>query len=369
MKKWMLCVVLVLALPALACSFSIGMDGETPEPAVPTTPAEALPTPAAPPPTTPAEVLPTPMPPTPTMPAATGPRLYDIFFSSEITDDEQPLSVATEFPPGTAAVYGFASYEGMVDGAQCESVWYLDGDEVARTPFVWSGGDRGGPVMIAYVQKEGGLPSGAYDWEIYADGGLLVTARFPVTGVAPALFEDDFSDPSSGWEVGDYSDGSLGYSDGGYLVTATLEDTYIWGVANQFFSDIVIEVDATELSAPANDNNAYGVMCRVQPNGKDGYALRISGDGYYAIHLISDGFEALVDWTASDAIRQGNATNHLRAVCDGSSLVLFVNGELVAEASDTTFTEGDIALSATTFEAEPTEVLFDNLVVSRAAAP
>jgi hypothetical protein len=107
----------------------------------------------------------------------------------------------------------------------------------------------------------------------------------------------------------------------------------------------------------------------VQANGKDGYALRVSGDGYYGIHIVSDGFEALVDWTASDAIRQGNATNHLRAVCDGPDLVLFVNGELVAEASDTTFAEGDIALSATTFEAETTEVLFDNVVVSRADAP
>jgi hypothetical protein len=361
MKKWMFCVVLLLALPALACSFSIGMDGETPEPAAPT--------PVPPTPTTPAEALPTPMPPTPTAPAATGPRLYDVFFSSEITDDEQPLAVATEFAPGTASVYGFASYEGMVDGAQCESVWYLDGEEVARTPFVWSAGGNGGPLMIAYIQKEGGLPSGAYDWEVYADGSLAVTASFPVRGLAPVLFEDDFSDPGSGWEVGDYADGSIGYRDGGYFVTSIVEDTYIWGLANQSFTDIVVDVDATQLSAPANDNNAYGVMCRVQANGKDGYALRISGDGYYGIHIVSDGFEALVDWTASDAIRQGNATNHLRAVCDGPDLVLFVNGELVAEASDTTFAEGDIALSATTFEAETTEVLFDNVVVSRADAP
>jgi hypothetical protein len=345
MRKWMICAVLLLALPALACSFSIGMDDETPEPAMPTAPAQDLPT--------------------PTTPAATGPYLYDIFFSSGITADEQPVDVAAEFSPGTASVYGFASYEGMSDGAQCESVWYLDGEEVARTPFVWNAGGSGGPLMIAYIEKEGGLPPGAYDWELYVDSSLVVTASFPVGGLAPVLFEDDFSNPGSGWEVGDYNDGSVGYRDGVYFVTSTFEDKYIWGVANQFFSDIVIDVDATQISAPANDNNAYGVMCRVQPNGEDGYALRISGDGFYGIHKVSDGFEPLVDWTESDAIRQGNATNRLRAVCDGPNLVLFVNGELVAEASDATFAEGDIALSATTFEAEGTEVLFDNVVVSR----
>jgi hypothetical protein len=40
---------------------------------------------------------------------------------------------------------------------------------------------------------------------------------------------------------------------------------------------------------------------------------------------------------------------------------------LVAEARDTTFTDGDIALTATTLEPEGTEVHFDNLVVTRPA--
>ncbi len=79
--------------------------------------------------------------------------------------------------------------------------------------------------------------------------------------------------------------------------------------------------------------------------------------------------EPLVDWTSSDLINQGDATNHLRAACDGSDLVLFVNGELLGEASDSTFSEGDIALTASSYEeGESTEVHFDNLVVRAAAA-
>jgi hypothetical protein len=153
-----------------------------------------------------------------------------------------------------------------------------------------------------------------------------------------------------------------------YFVTSTAEEQIMWGLANQSFSDVVIEVDAMQVSAPSNDNNAYGVMCRVQTNGKDGYMLRISGDGYSSIHKVVDGnLEVLVDWAESEAIRQGNAMNRLRAVCDGSAVALFANGELVAEARDTTFTDGDIALTATTFEDEATEVHFDNLVVTRPA--
>jgi len=190
----------------------------------------------------------------------------------------------------------------------------------------------------------------------------------PPTEPSPAPeglpFQDDFSDPGSGWEVGDYEGGSVGYGDGYYFVTSTEEGNLMWGLAYRNFSDLVIDVDATQVSAPSNDNNGYGVMCRVQED-DDGYLLRVSGDGYYAIHRIVDGeFEPLVDWTPSDVIHQGNATNHIRAICDGSRLALIVNGELLAEVGDATYTSGDIALTATTYEAEPTEIHFDNLVVT-----
>jgi hypothetical protein len=181
------------------------------------------------------------------------------------------------------------------------------------------------------------------------------------------LLEDDFSDPDSGWEVGDYDTGSVGYKSGAYFVTSEEEEMVMWGVANQSFDDVVIEVDATQVSAGPDDDNAYGVVCREQGNG-EGYYLRISGDGYYSIAKFEgEDVSSLLDsdWIESSAIGQGNATNHIRAVCDGSTLALFVNGQRLAIIEDSTFTSGDIALTATTFEVESTEVHFDNLVVRK----
>ena len=188
------------------------------------------------------------------------------------------------------------------------------------------------------------------------------------TPAAPApagiLFQDDFSDPDSGWEVGDYDTGSVGYKSGAYFVTSAGDGNTMWGVANRSFDDLFIEVDTTQISSPANNNNDYGVVCREQGDGA-GYYMLISGDGYYAILVKAAGrdFEPLVDWTQSDIIRQGNATNHIRAVCDGSTLALFVNGQRLATAEDDTFSRGDIALTATSYEDEPTEMHFDSLVV------
>jgi len=186
----------------------------------------------------------------------------------------------------------------------------------------------------------------------------------PASPTPSALLQDDFSDPGSGWEVGDYTGGSVGYADGAYFVRASDPGKVMWGIAGRNFSAVWIEVDATQISAPSNDNNAYGVMCHVQSN-DDGYVLQISGDGAYAIHRVVEGsFEPLVDWAASDAIRQGNATNHIRAACSEGTLTLFANGEMLTMAEDATYSSGDIAFAATTFEDQPTEIHFDNVVVT-----
>jgi hypothetical protein len=62
----------------------------------------------------------------------------------------------------------------------------------------------------------------------------------------------------------------------------------------------------------------------------------------------------MVKWKTNEQMK--NATNH---VCDGNYLALFVNGELLTQAHDTTFSRGNIALTATSYEDEPTEIHFD----------
>lgn len=182
---------------------------------------------------------------------------------------------------------------------------------------------------------------------------------------ANVLFQDDFSNSASGWEVGDYDTGSVGYKDGVYAAISGNTNSTMWGVANRSFDNLVIEVDATQVSAGPTNDNDYGVICREQGDG-NGYYLLVSGDGYYAILKGAGGeFEKLVDWTQSDAVRQGNATNHIEAVCNGSTLELSVNGQRLATAEDSTFTQGDIALTTTTYEDVPSEVHFDNLAVSK----
>ncbi len=179
------------------------------------------------------------------------------------------------------------------------------------------------------------------------------------------IFQDDFSDAKSGWEVGDYETGKVGYGNGVYYVISNGDGDTMWGVANKKFDNVIIDVDATQISAGPDSNNDYGILCREQGDG-NGYFFLISGDGFYSILKAEGGeFTPLVDWTDSDVINTGNASNHIQATCNGGSLILTVNGQQLATANDTAYSSGDIALTATSYESQPTEVHFDNLVVSK----
>ena len=224
-----------------------------------------------------------------------------------------------------------------------------------------------GDVALTATSYEDEPTETHFDNLVIREPGVLPPPPSPATPSADVLFQDDFSDPESGWEVGDYEGGSVSYESGIYFARSESSGDVMWGVAGQHFTDIVMDVDATQVLGPSNDNNSYGVKCREQPNG-GGYGLVISSDGYYSIQIVvAEGdWDPLVDWTTSDVIRQGNGTNHIRAVCDGSHLALYVNGQLLAETTDTTYSEGDIGLVACTLEEdEPTEVHFDDLVVRR----
>ena len=125
-----------------------------------------------------------------------------VTFAAGVSDTGEPVDVATQFPAGTTIVYAFASYEGMSDGAKCESVWYLDGEEAMRTPFDWALGESG-TAWIANIHREDGVKPGRYDWELYVEGQLLQTGNFVVE-------EEAKPTPGADWKP--YTSEALGFS-------------------------------------------------------------------------------------------------------------------------------------------------------------
>jgi hypothetical protein len=178
------------------------------------------------------------------------------------------------------------------------------------------------------------------------------------------LFQDGFSDPSSGWDRIRTEQGLTDYENGTYRILVNSTNADFWTNPGLYFLNVDIEVDAGKISGP--DDNDYGVLCRYQDT-ENFYFLIISSDGYYGIGIVQDGEQKLLSppqMYQSDFIHTGESANHIQAICDGPKLALIVNGEFIAEAYDSTFIDGDIGLIVGSFDLPGIDIWFDNLMVT-----
>ena len=236
----------------------------------------------------------------------------------------------------------------------CQTAGEFFGGPTFVPTFV-SGGDA--PTVL----EPAGLPIETVQPETSAGPQVLST---PDTQTALAGFLDDFSDENSGWTKILTNEGGADYADGGYRIFIQKENHLLWVTSGNQFENVRVQVDARLLEGGLDNN--YGVLCRYQDD-NNFYALVISSDGYFAIRKRVGGgaLETIIGdrFQFSDQIRLGEQENSLMAECDGAELRLYVNGEKIAETTDTDFQAGDVGLLAGTFSATSIEILFDNFSV------
>ena len=178
-----------------------------------------------------------------------------------------------------------------------------------------------------------------------------------------ALYRDDFSNPASGWPQAVDVYAAQGYDQGAYIIQIETPQYDRWAVPGQEFRDVQVEVDATRTSGP--DQNRIGVICRYR-DPQNFYFFIISSDQYFAIGKVSAGVRILLGQTMmaySGEILPGAGPNHLRFDCFGQTLTAFVNGKIIAIATDADFDSGKIGLLAGTFDQSGLEVAFKDFVV------
>lgn len=176
------------------------------------------------------------------------------------------------------------------------------------------------------------------------------------------LFQDDFSDKTSGWDRMAVAEGVMDYDAGGYRILVNALDTNFWSTPRKNFADVRIEVDTGKIGGP--DENRIGVMCRFR--GGDYYFFIISSDGFYGAGIYFSGQAILLgqsEMRASDVIHKGLAINHLRADCVGDTHTFFVNGFQVAQFQNDALPSGDVGVLAGTFSVPGVDIIFDNFVV------
>jgi uncharacterized repeat protein (TIGR02543 family) len=197
---------------------------------------------------------------------------------------------------------------------------------------------------------------------ITMDSDKSVTAHFAAAGPT-VLFSDDFSQDTGLWDTFSDSYGEAFYENGWFHVTDYSGAGPVSSFAHQYFTDCIIDVDMKLISGSLD--NWQTVIFR-QVDDDNYYTAEISADGYYEMQRWINGtLLSLVNPTSSSYIHQGyDVVNSVHIECIGNSFSLSVNGHLLVEVTDNTFTGGDIGLDVIVLSGSSTEVAFDNLVVT-----
>lgn len=180
------------------------------------------------------------------------------------------------------------------------------------------------------------------------------------------LYDDDFENSKSGWDTVRDGGKITDYENGSYRIQVLEPKIDVWAnPRNLNYKDVQVEVDATKTGGP--DDNNFGVICRYKDE-ENFYFFIISSDGYYGIGKYKDREQLLIGdelMPPSDLIRQGEASNHIRADCIGNTLSMYVNGQLVGAVEDSDFTSGNVGLLAGTFDEVGTDISFDHFMVMK----
>ncbi len=112
----------------------------------------------------------------------------DIVFADGVTAYDEPTEALDAIPSGADEVCGFWDYEGMVDSASWDAIWFVDGefnDEGSFIAETWEGGETGNWWVC--VIAEDGLLGGTYELVLSVEGEYMGSGTVFVGGYHPPV--------------------------------------------------------------------------------------------------------------------------------------------------------------------------------------
>jgi hypothetical protein len=187
-------------------------------------------------------------------------------------------------------------------------------------------------------------------------------------GAGKVLFQDDFSDSTSGWGTGTDANKSVAYSNNTLEFKVFKANDFVYSTPSDTdYQDVHIEV--TVAPNISDKNTAFGILCDQQVTSEAFYYGAVTPAGQYAIAKAAVAKDDVFltnnnNWATSNSIPV-NASSYTVGMDCGSdgTLTLYVNGKQIDSVTDTTYTKGHVGLFAWSDKnANATDVNFSNYV-------
>jgi hypothetical protein len=166
--------------------------------------------------------------------------------------------------------------------------------------------------------------------------------------------------------VGSDAIADVSVAEGRLLIHVFEPGQVAWASTLREWGDVRLEVTATQVAGPMD--NEYGVLLRMDGD-QHFYAFSISGDGYARAARYDEGGWTLLgsDWTSSEAIHQGEASNLLVVVAQGDAFEFLVNDQSIIQVQadeGAALESGNVGLYAGAFGTGDVVVAFDDLHIT-----
>lgn len=178
------------------------------------------------------------------------------------------------------------------------------------------------------------------------------------------VFRDDYSDSGSGWidtQVADHQAKGIALynGSGGYQMTPVDDATYGIVPAPKQAEGGDIQVEAGLFLYTGVGQGTGGVVCRHRDN-NNFYAFMVSGGHGYAILKVQGGKAETLASGRFEGVMPNMADLRIGARCEGSSLKLMLDGDVVAEADDAAHAGGHVGLIVMGEKMAGTSAVFDD---------
>jgi hypothetical protein len=161
-------------------------------------------------------------------------------------------------------------------------------------------------------------------------------------------FNSQFDGHADGWVS--YAGTWYIDSDMGVLWTEGIEGTTSSVSYTEDFDNFDYQVRLGRLGSDTSANRIYvrGTPSPLLTGNRwySGYAFQYNRNGQYSIfkYMPNGDTVQIQGWTSSSAINQGDYYNILRVVANGSDFSFYINGTLVWQGSDTTYSSGVVGI-------------------------
>ena len=220
-----------------------------------------------------------------------------------------------------------------------------------------------GLAMLACQALTGGGDNNTPVAPVDTNVPVLPTNTTSSTG--NVILSDDFS--TAQWGTGTDTNSAVEYANETLQMIVFTKNYFVWSTPNdQDYQNVHMEV--TVLNNGTDSTTAFGLMCNQQPGVDNSfYYFAVTAAGQYAIAKAEEGADADIfltnndEWATSDLIVKNATSYRIGADCGNGTLALYVDGQPIVSVSDSSFSNGGVAVFTWSGEeATTTDVSFDD---------